>query len=245
MPAKFEEVRIPKHLQVKVRGVDRFGNTFTQTASTLDISRHGARLDGLGCVANSQTIEVSCGWFNKAQFKVVWTGKPGTSEATQIGIRALDQQVNLWGLQFPPARPSGYQEFAKQPAAAPPVESGPIKVGLENITYGDKPPDFSMDSAPQPVAAPAAEKPRSKTVISHTAAIMLRWKSSGLKLEESVPNARILNDKSCMLQLRGGIKEGTTVEVINQLTNESRTGKVIMSSPAGGDGMHSVAVDFD
>ncbi|HWP85424.1 MAG TPA: hypothetical protein VNN17_09555 [Terriglobia bacterium] len=92
------ERRTPEAVRVWVQGVDRNGNRFRQTAVSLDISRHGARLDGLGLITYpGSTIEVRRLW-RKARFRVVWTGKRGTPQANQIGIRCLEPGKNVWNI---------------------------------------------------------------------------------------------------------------------------------------------------
>lgn len=135
--------RVPANIKVKVRGTDRRGHRFEQTASTVNVSRTGARLDGIGCVEGSQIVEVHRGWFRKASFRVVWAGNPGTAEAGQVGLRLLDNEAGFWGLTFPPSEavtntaPRPFAEDPLQaaaaapavaPAAPPPVSSfGPPK----------------------------------------------------------------------------------------------------------------------
>ncbi|MBI2819224.1 MAG: hypothetical protein HYX73_04525 [Acidobacteria bacterium] len=83
-------------VRVWVRGIDLNGNPFRQTARSLDISRNGARLDGLGLLTlPGTTIEVRRHW-RKALFRVVWTGKRGTPQASHIGIVCLEPGTNVW-----------------------------------------------------------------------------------------------------------------------------------------------------
>jgi hypothetical protein len=91
------ENRISKMIRVKVRGVDQNGQAFVQSAHAIDISRNGARLDGIGYVARpGQTIEVKRLW-HKARFRVSWVGSVGTPEAGQVGAFSLEPKKNLWG----------------------------------------------------------------------------------------------------------------------------------------------------
>ena len=95
-------MRIPKALRVKVRGVDRNGQPFVQTALTKDISPKGARLEGLTCLHGAgQVIEVQR-WWKRARFRVVWVGEPGTQMMDQAGIFCLEPDKNIWGVRFPP-----------------------------------------------------------------------------------------------------------------------------------------------
>ena len=90
------ELRIPKSLRVWVRGMDRNGQKFSQSAQTVDISRHGARLNGIGYVTwRGETIEVRRRW-RKARFRVVWVGD--RAQADQVGVCSLEPEKNLWGI---------------------------------------------------------------------------------------------------------------------------------------------------
>jgi hypothetical protein len=91
------KARVPKTVQVWVRGVDRSGNPFLQSAQTIDIGQSGARLDGVGYLTGpGDILQVKRGW-RKARFRVVWIGQLGTPEANQIGICCVDDtKKDLW-----------------------------------------------------------------------------------------------------------------------------------------------------
>ncbi len=96
-----QEYRMAKVVRVSVRGVDRNGNSFVQSANAIDISQNGARLDGVGFLTwPGETIEVKRGW-KKARFRVVWVGQPGTQQANQIGICSLEPEKAIWGVTLP------------------------------------------------------------------------------------------------------------------------------------------------
>jgi hypothetical protein len=98
LPKPRRESRSPEIFRVWVRGIDLNGNTFRQTARSLDISRNGARLDGVGMLTlPGTTIEVRRNW-RRALFRVVWTGKRGTAEANQVGIVCLEPGKNVWNI---------------------------------------------------------------------------------------------------------------------------------------------------
>jgi len=102
--------RVPRALRVWIRGVDRNGNPFVQSAYTVDISRAGARVDGVGWLtAPGETIEVKRHW-QKARFRVVWIGQIGTPQANQIGICCLEPSRDFWGV---PLLPSETQKATK------------------------------------------------------------------------------------------------------------------------------------
>lgn len=122
--------RIEKVLAVRVRGTDRSGSPFVQDARTLDISSTGARLDWVGSLLmRGQTIEVQHGR-ERADFRVVWVGRPGTFRAGQIGIRCLEPGRCIWGVDLPLPRPDNYQP-PRPPAINTAVKVGPPWSGKE------------------------------------------------------------------------------------------------------------------
>jgi hypothetical protein len=97
-PKVRRETRQPQSFRVWVRGLDANGHPFRQSAVSLDISRSGGRLDGIGLLTlPGTTIEVKRYW-RKALFRIVWTGKRGTSQANQVGIVCLEPSKNVWGM---------------------------------------------------------------------------------------------------------------------------------------------------
>jgi hypothetical protein len=95
------ETRIAKTIRVSVKGVDRGGHPYVQSAQAVDISKHGARLDGVGFVTwPGETIEVKRRW-RSARFRVLWVGEAGTAQADQAGVFALEPNKNVWGVELP------------------------------------------------------------------------------------------------------------------------------------------------
>ncbi len=90
--------RIPKNIRVIVKGVDRNGHPFVQSSYTVDISKSGARLEGLGYLTGpGETIEVKRPWRGKARFRVIWIGQIGMEQSNQIGISSLEEDNDIWG----------------------------------------------------------------------------------------------------------------------------------------------------
>jgi len=91
-----KQARTPKVLRVIVHGTDSKGHKFKQSAYTIDLSRDGARLDGIGFLTSpGQTIEVHRLW-RKKNFRVVWIGQIGTTESNQVGIYGLQSEKDIW-----------------------------------------------------------------------------------------------------------------------------------------------------
>jgi hypothetical protein len=94
--------RIREKIRVFVKGKDHNGNPFVQSSYTIDVSKNGARLDGLGYLAGvGETIEVKRRWRGKARFRVVWIGQVGLEQSNQIGICSLEEDKNIWGVKLP------------------------------------------------------------------------------------------------------------------------------------------------
>lgn len=95
------EPRTSHESAVRVFGMDSAGKPINQTGWTVDISQHGARLKGLPCwTGPGETIGVRCGT-EKARFKVVWIGKPGTPQEGQVGLLCIETGKFIWGISAP------------------------------------------------------------------------------------------------------------------------------------------------
>lgn len=100
-----KQQRVPKMLRVTVKGTDSRGNKFKQSSYTIDLSQHGARLDGVGFLTTpGQTIEVRRLW-RKKKFRVVWIGHVGTTEANQVGVFGLQNEKDIWHVKLPEGEP--------------------------------------------------------------------------------------------------------------------------------------------
>ncbi len=105
-------------LPVRVKGKDSTGKPFEDLVHTLDVTPEGARL---GSVRHELNVLDEITVFyrqRKIQFRVMWTKKmKGTSEF-QVGLQALTQDGELWGLSFP--------EYKRQPSSQPAVSERPL-----------------------------------------------------------------------------------------------------------------------
>lgn len=76
--------------------MDAKSRPFTQPASLRTISGRGATLQGV-------TVQLQPGSLfdlqyqgSKAQFRVVWLGKPGTELHGEVGVESVSKDVMLW-----------------------------------------------------------------------------------------------------------------------------------------------------
>jgi hypothetical protein len=130
--------------------VSRCNGQEKQLAHTLDITESSARLGGLSSKFEpGEMIEIQRGAV-KGKFQVVWMGTAGSNTERQAGVRSMEPNKVIWGVDLPqderdvqvdvvsvrnpgPARPG---ISVRRPAASAPVEA---KVSL---------PSFGIDAQP-------------------------------------------------------------------------------------------------
>ena len=87
-------------LPVRVKGKDSSGRPFEELVHTLDVTPEGARLGSVRHELNLRDEIMVFYRQRKTQFRVVWTKKmKGTSEF-QVGLKALTQDREAWGMSF-------------------------------------------------------------------------------------------------------------------------------------------------
>jgi hypothetical protein len=90
--------RVTAQLPVRVWGVDAHDLPFMQLARVKNLSGTGAVIHGMHRrVRPGEILEVQMDR-EKAQFRVVWTGMPGTHAAGEIGLQRLASEPHLWGV---------------------------------------------------------------------------------------------------------------------------------------------------
>jgi PilZ domain-containing protein len=90
------EPRTEKSLALLLTGKDAHGRPLDQRVTTVNISRHGALLQGIyGQLRQGDTITLSRGT-SKEQFRVSWVGADGTSTEGQVGVTAVAGKTSLW-----------------------------------------------------------------------------------------------------------------------------------------------------
>jgi hypothetical protein len=94
--------RISLELPIQVVGTDSRGNEFLEQTRTLILSRYGAKILLRRKLVPEQEVMICCPSTKKeAAARVV--GQIGTEQnAYAYGVEFLDQQVNLWDIEFPP-----------------------------------------------------------------------------------------------------------------------------------------------
>ena len=91
---------------------------FEELVHTLDVTPSGVRLGSVRRELKAKDEITIFYRTRKMQYRVVWTKKlAGTSEF-QVGLQALTQDKEAWGLSFPDNKSQQAPQFAA-PAASP------------------------------------------------------------------------------------------------------------------------------
>src|SRR5579863_2690706 len=95
------EKRIGAVFPVRLWGMDAWGRPFIEATRTSNISRSGVLLgDVPATLAVGDIVGLTYG-DKKHRFRVVWTGKIGTPEASNVGLQSLDSGKWIWDLKLP------------------------------------------------------------------------------------------------------------------------------------------------
>lgn len=87
-------------LPVRLKGTDSAGKAFEELAHTLDVTATGVRLGSVRRELNLQDEVTIFYRQRKMQYRVVWTKKmQGTSEF-QVGLQAITNDREAWGMSF-------------------------------------------------------------------------------------------------------------------------------------------------
>jgi hypothetical protein len=102
------EDRVPVSLSIRVWGLDAAGKPFTQSAQTVNISRLGARLQGVRAELAAGDVIGLQHDAEKARFRVIWRQPSG-----EAGIHCVEAGRYIWGAALTAYVPTA------QPAPAP------------------------------------------------------------------------------------------------------------------------------
>jgi hypothetical protein len=91
-----KQPRVFVELPVQIWGMDAHSRPFTQPASLRTISGRGATLQGVDAQLKPGDVLDVQYQGNKAQFRIVWLGKPGTEMQGEVGVENLSADFRLW-----------------------------------------------------------------------------------------------------------------------------------------------------
>jgi hypothetical protein len=88
--------RVFVDLPVRIWGMDAHSRPFSLPASLRTISGRGATLQGVDAQLKPGDIVDLQYEGAKAQFRVVWLGRPGTEMQGEVGVESLSTDTQLW-----------------------------------------------------------------------------------------------------------------------------------------------------
>ena len=90
------EMRVETALPVRIWGVDCYSRPFMQLATVRNISSMGAVIQNVRSkIKPGEVLDVQYNG-QKAQFRVIWAGRPGTLEAGEVGLERLPAEPYIW-----------------------------------------------------------------------------------------------------------------------------------------------------
>lgn len=90
--------RVFVDLPVQIWGMDTHSRPFTQPASLRTISGRGATLQCVDAQLKPGDVVDVLYLGTKAQFRIVWCGKPGTEMAGEVGVENLSLETKFWDI---------------------------------------------------------------------------------------------------------------------------------------------------
>lgn len=131
---KRSEPRQSQEAPVRIFGMDSRGRPINLAGSTLDISKSGARLKEIRCWDYpGEIIGVRHG-MEKARFRIVWVGAPGTPIDGQIGLQCIETGRYIWGV----APPSKDARPEPRPWAGLRTSGNQLGMQPQPMTYPDR-----------------------------------------------------------------------------------------------------------
>lgn len=93
-----QQNRMQAVLPVRVRGVDASGETFEELAHTLDVTPAGVRLGSIKRPLKALDTLVVFYRQRRMEFKVIWTKLRDGKTEYHVGLQALAQSKEGWGM---------------------------------------------------------------------------------------------------------------------------------------------------
>ena len=93
---RLREKQVDTALPVRIWGVDSYSQPFMQLVSVRNIGCLGAVVKNVRSqVKPGEVVDVQYDG-QRAQFRVVWAGKPGTPQAGELGLERLEDEPYIW-----------------------------------------------------------------------------------------------------------------------------------------------------
>jgi hypothetical protein len=118
------ESRHAVRLPVRIFGTDAEGQVFSENVYSFDISKKGARLDGVRTRLKMGEVIGLVHGKNKSRFCVKWAGLPNTPQAGQLGLVSVVPEKSVWDAPIPAAGVSDSYEPPHGQAAPHQAQGG-------------------------------------------------------------------------------------------------------------------------
>jgi hypothetical protein len=105
---KRRQGRMKAVLPVRVRGTDSEGKAFEVLAHTLDVTPAGVRLGAIRRELKTLDLVTVLYRQRRMEFRVVWTKRLTGSAEYQVGLEAVAQEKEAWGLNLSEATVPGH-----------------------------------------------------------------------------------------------------------------------------------------
>ncbi len=105
-PKKRRSDRIAVQLPIVVSGVDVMGGDFAESGRTIVIARYGAKILCKRKLTPQLEVSIHCLMSGEEVAARVVGFVREDSEGIYYGLELLDQDINLWGVEFPPIEES-------------------------------------------------------------------------------------------------------------------------------------------
>ncbi|HXM09458.1 MAG TPA: PilZ domain-containing protein [Terriglobales bacterium] len=96
--------------QVRIFGTNSSGQTFSEKAVTVNVSRQGVELSGVQPRLNLDEIIGLAYGTNRIHFRVKWIGASGTPKAGHVGLLNTSPEKPLWDFPLPAPEPDTYEK---------------------------------------------------------------------------------------------------------------------------------------
>jgi PilZ domain-containing protein len=96
--------RLMLTVPLRVHGRDPQGKEFVEEARTVTLNRHGACIQLSRPLVPGQTVKLNnLVSRREAPFRVIGPVSPRTDKGGEWGVECVDNKLDIWGIQFPPA----------------------------------------------------------------------------------------------------------------------------------------------
>jgi len=213
--------RTPNELSIRIWGMDSAGRPFSSQARTIDITRTGARITGIEHICQKGDVIGIQHGEQKARFRVVWVGNPGSAKAGQVGVHCVESGKYIWGVQLPD------RKWAIDPHPIPGM--GSVVALADNIVSRDS---MGMKVSKLPPVKPGARRVHRR--VSCTGSLEISPEGGAAKLQALLSD---ISASGCYAELGNPLPVNTRVQFDMRIRQRELRGHGIVRQCHPGVGM--------